>query len=157
MKRNYEITGKNEQLIIDADFSVVECLLNDDHKWGAHVIEQAGEMDWKVKYVQLQSRAFYPSIVFPVNENQFSIFSIIGRHQFLAYRIDRLDTTRIQVVPIGQIPNRVKAISAASLAMMFIIPIVLSPLVWKIYEQTTLRNSKLYLDAFCRYLVKELG
>ena len=157
MEPFYRVYGKNEYAFLHADFSVVECLLQDDRTWGARVLEQSGEYPWQVKLSKIQSAIWVRCGIVPYSARHFIAAGRLGRRAFLGYRIDKQGDDLILVTPQGFIPRWVKLSSAVPLVLMGVFPVVLAPLVWKWHEALTLRRSKLYLPAFCLYLRERLA
>lgn len=157
MKPFVTIFGKSEYAILNADFAVVECLLQDDIKWGAKVLELSGEYGWLVKLVRLQSRGWYSSRILPESPEQFIAHGTIGKRSFLVYKIQRENDDCIRVTPIGYVSLGIKIFMMFVLALLFILPVFLSPLIWKVSELMILRSSRIYLSAFCLYLRKGLS
>lgn len=152
MKPGYTIVGKNEYAELKADFAVVECLLQEDAQWGAKIMELAGKPAWQVKLIRLLNWGWNKSRIIPETTERFIAVGAIGKRTFLTYQIDKLDNSSIQVTPIGFVPRHIKLWTAAILMLAFVVPLLLTPLVWKLHEVSNKRNSKLHLDAFCGYL-----
>lgn len=152
MEPFYTIFGKSEYAVLNADFAVVECLLQDDPKWGANVLEMSGEYDWRVKLLRRQSIGWNSSRIIPETTDHFIAFATIGKRSFLAYQIERESDQNIRVTPIGYVPVGIKVFTAFVLTLLYILPVILSPFIWKLHKIAILRSSKIHLDAFCRYL-----
>ena len=149
MKPTYTIIGYNEYAEVKTDFAVVECLLQDDPRWGAKVMELAGEPKWRVKLVHSLSRGWNASRIVPDTAERFIAVGTIGKRTFLTYQIDKVDDRTIRVTPIGYVPRHIKIWTAMILLVAFVFPVLLAPLVWKLHEVMNQRKSKLHLDAFC--------
>ena len=156
MEPFYTIFGKSEYAEVNADFAQVECLLEEDPKWGANVLEMSGEYNWRVKLTGLQSWGWFSSRVFPQSENQFIAFGVTGQRSFLGYQILKKGDNKIRITPVGYLPKSSKVVMVITLALLCIFPVLLAPFIFKLYEIVILRSSKIYLDAFCRYLYDRL-
>lgn len=153
MNQYYRVFDNSSHAEMTAKFSVVQCLLQDEPRWGADVLEMAGEYPWRVRIIRRQSWGYRASRIYPDTTKRFIAFAPVGKRAYLAYEISKLDEDRIQVMPVGYMPKALKAVNLISLLLLMVIPVLLAPLLWRLYEVTTLRNSRLYLDAFCRMLV----
>lgn len=156
MEPFYKLCGKSEFALVHADFAVIECLLQDDRTWGAKVLEQSGEIPYRVKLVQIQNTIWVRCGIIPQSSEHFIAAGLLGRRSFLAYSIDKQKDGCTRITPTGFIPRWARLFSAVPLALMGVVPVVLSPLIWKWHEALTLRRSKLYLPAFCLYLRERL-
>lgn len=150
MDQFYRVFDNNARAEIMAKFSVVQCLLQDEPRWGADVLEQAGEYQWRVRMIRRQSRRFRVSRIYPDTTERFIAFASVGKRAYLAYEIIMLDEDRIEVVPVGYLPTAFKVTNLVTLLLLMVLPVLLAPLSWRLYEVATLRYSRLYLDAFCR-------
>ncbi|MHC1733393.1 MAG: hypothetical protein AB9888_15350 [Bacteroidales bacterium] len=152
MEPSYTVFDNGEYALVNANFTTVEYLLKNDPKWGANILEMSGEYSWRVKLIQLQSWGWYSSHTISETTNRFITIAAIGQRSFLAYQIQETKNQLVRITPIGYVPIGIKIYTAFLLALFCIFPILLSPLIWKVYQFSILRSSKLYLDAFCRYL-----
>jgi hypothetical protein len=79
-------------------------------------------------------------------------WGLSGKKSFLAYRIERKDTNQVRVTPLAYLDKTRKAALAVPLALIFIVPVLLAPFLWWVYEIQTLRASRVYLPTFGRFL-----
>jgi len=156
MEQFYRVFDNNSRAEMVAKFSVVQCLLQDEPHWGADVLEQAGEYQWRVRMIRRQSWGFRASRIYPDTNERFIAFAPVGKRAYIAYEISKLDEGRIEVVPVGYLPTALKAASLVTLLLLMVLPVLLAPLVWRLHEAATLRYSRLYLDAFCRMVQARL-
>jgi hypothetical protein len=156
MEPFYTIFGKSEYAEVNADYAAVDRLLLDDSRWGANVLEMSGDYNWRVKLARLESWGWFSSRVFPQSDNQFIAFGVTGKRSFLGYQILKKGDNKIRITPVGYLPKRSKVVMVIALALLYILPVLLSPFIFKLYEIVILRSSKIYLDAFCRYLYDRL-
>lgn len=157
MKTTTTISGKNESALMEADFSAVICLLQDDKQWGANVLDLAGEYAWRVRLLRTVASRVRASGICPETSETFTAYGVTGKRSFITYEIQKVDEHSIRITPKGAVPKTFKILSAVALAIPFIIPAALAPLSWKVYNRTILRLSKLYLDAFCRHIQTSLN
>ena len=150
MNQYYRVFDNSSHAEMTAKFSVVQCLLQDESRWGADVLEQAGEYRWRVRLTRRQSRWLRASRIYPETSERFIAFASVGKRANLAYEISKLDEDHIQVVPIGYLPYAYKVASLVVLLLLMVLPALLAPLVWRLHEAATLRYARLYMDAFCR-------
>lgn len=157
MKTITTISGKNESALMEADFAVVVCLLQDDRHWGANLLDLAGEYAWRVKLLRMVTSRVLPSGIRPKTTEAFTAYGVTGKRTFITYEVQKVDDHSIRITPVGYVPRAYKIISTVGLAIPFIIPALLAPLTWKVYNQAILRLSKMYLDVFCRYIENGLN
>jgi len=157
MNQYYRVFDNSSHAEMMAKFSVVQCLLQDEPRWGADVLEMAGEYPWRVLLTRRQSRWLRASRIYPETPERFIAFAPVGKRANLAYEISKLDEDYIQVVPIGYLPYAYKVASLLALLLVMVLPALLAPLVWRLHQAATLRYSRLYLDAFCRMVTQMLG
>jgi hypothetical protein len=136
---------------LNVDFDALRERLQNNREWGADVLEQAGEYRWRVKIARIYSLGIFGSKAVTGGEGCLTACGAIGKHEFIAYRVERLETGVVQVSPLPYIEKRFKITLALGLALLFIVPVIFSPLLWKWYAARTLRNARIYLPAFCRY------
>lgn len=120
---------------------------------GADILQLAGEFEWRVKAARLYSQGFFGARVIDETPDSFIAWGISGNKGCFAYKVERLDVLRIQITPLAYLERRRKIGLGVILALMFVLPVLLSPILWKLYEIQTLRSSRIYLHAFARYLV----
>jgi len=152
MEQFYRVFDNNSRAEMVANFSVVQCLLQDEPHWGADVLDLAGEYRWRVWMIRRRSWGFWASRIYPDTTERFIAFAPLGKRVYLAYEISKLDENRIQVMPVGYLPKALKVASIMSLSLLMVIPVLLAPIIWRAYEIATLRYSRLYLDIFCRLI-----
>lgn len=152
MKTTHTIFGKSEYAVVNIDLEAVKQVLQNNPKWGAEVLERSGEYPMVVKRLRKWKRVWYASGIVESGVDSFVSIEIIGKRSFLSYHIRKEDEHSVRVIPLGYVPKRIKVFTTIVLGLFYILPALLAPLIWKSYELTILRSSKLYLDSFCRYL-----
>lgn len=156
MKTTHTIFGKSEYAVVNVDFDAVKQVLQNNPKWGADVLERSGEYPVVVKRLRKWKRVWYASGIMESAADHFVAIETIGKRSFLTYHIRKEDNHSFRVIPSGYVPKRIKVFTTIMLGLFYVLPALLAPLIWKSYEITILRSSKLYLDSFCRYLQEHL-
>ena len=140
-----------EQVIICADFAVVQMLLQDDQQWGSVVLRKAGVRAW---YDHIASRAgwLFASGIMPENRQSFLAYHRVGKRPVLVYLIERAGEAQIRI-SAASIP--LPALMWFTLIVVGLInPLLLAlALVVKLVKtwQTRQRSLKL-LGVFCDYI-----
>ena len=156
MEPFYTVSGKSEYALVNVELSIVKKLLENDRYWGASTLEMAGEFGWKVLLARLWSGALFSSGIISESTDGFIVYRAFGKQDFLAYRITKESESSVRVTPFGYLPQNSKVWIVIGLAVCFILPVMLSPIIWKSYELSNLRYSRVYQDAFCRYLQDQI-
>lgn len=149
-----EMDKKTTATTISADFEAVRTHLEGNQSWGADLLEQSGASGWRVSAARLFSKGPFGAQVIVESPDQFVAWGITGRKSCLAYRIEREGVERVRVTPLGYLERVRKVMVSMTLALAGIVPVLLSPLIWWLYESQTLRDSQTHLPAFCRLLEK---
>lgn len=147
-----EIQGRNRSASVSADFEAVRAYLQENPCWGAEVIQDAGEYGWRVSAAHKYSKGPFGARLVDEGPDQFIAWGISGKKSCLAYRIEREDEWQIRITPLAYLERTRKITIAVSLALVLIVPVLLSPLLWWMYQAQTLRASRVYLPTFGRYL-----
>lgn len=147
-----DICGNNQSATIATDFDTLRSRLQGTPCWGADVLRLAGEHGWRVATAGRYSKGPFGARVIDVGPDCMIAWGISGKKSFLAYRIEREDANQVLVTPLAYLEGTYKATLAVSLALLFIVPVLLAPLLWWVYQAQTLRASRVYLPTFGRYL-----
>ena len=150
---NYEIQGYFSSAKMTADFSVIQCILQDDRQWAANVLERSAYDPKLCKKVGMINRVF-PSRIFPCSPDNFIALGPIGVTKRLVYQIDRISCESIQITPIPHIESVCKFGTIIFLASLFFIPALLTPIVWQSTNSRNYNLSRFSLKGFCEYLVE---
>ncbi len=150
-----EIQDRNQTATVSADYVAIRSLLQSNPCWGADVLETAGEYHYRVNRARYYSKRKLACRIVDEGDGSCIAWGVTGKKSFLAYRIVCEDDHRLRIVPLAYLEKTRKTAIAVSLAMLFIVPVVFAPLLWKIYESQTLRNSRVNLPTFCRYVLQE--
>lgn len=147
-----EIQNNNQYAVITADLMTCRERLRNNRDWGAETFRLAGEYGWRVKMAKRSSRGPFRSRIIEVGDKSFIAWGITGKKSFLAYQIEPETESTIRIIPLVYLEKQRKTAIAITLAVFFIAPVLLAPLVWWWYEAQIIRASRIYLPAFCRYL-----
>jgi hypothetical protein len=151
-----EINNNNQSATVTTDFDTVHARLQENPGWVVELLENAGEYKCRVNLARRYIKWFGtgPSRAQVVDEGPdcFMIWGITGKGSTLAYRIEREGENRIRVTPLAYMERKGKILLAFALVMIYIVPVLLSPLIWRLHEERTLRASRVYLPTFGRYL-----
>lgn len=147
-----DIQGNNQFAVMTTDFAAVRTRLQENPKWGAEMLRRAGEFDWRVKAAGWYSRGHFGARVIDETPGSFVAWGITGNKQCLAYRIEKQEMGQIRITPLAYLEKRRRIGLAIALLLCFVVPALLSPIAWKLYEIFTLRASRVHLYNFARYL-----
>jgi len=147
-----EIHGNNQSANVTVDFDTLRTHLQGRDVWGADVLRLAGEHGWRVATAGMHSKGPLGAYVIDEGPDSIVAWGVRGKKSFLAYRIERVSVGQVNVTPLSYLESKHKAALAISLALLFILPVLLSPLVWWTYQVQTVRASRVYLPTFGRYL-----
>lgn len=148
-----EISGNNRLAFVSVSFETARHRLEENPFWGAEVLTLSGDYDWQIAAARLYSQGFFGARIIEEKEgNSFIAWGISGHKRCLAYRIRLENQTTLQVVPLEYLEPRRKVGLSIALACAFILPVLISPLIWKLYAMETHRSSRILLPEFCRYL-----
>ncbi len=147
-----EVQDNNRYALVTTDLATCRERLRNDRCWGAETLSIAGEYGWRVEIARASSRSPFSSRVIEDGADSFIVWGITGKKSFLAYRIEPEKDGTIWVIPLAYMEKTRKTAIAITLAIFFIAPVLLAPLIWRWYEAQTIRASRIYLPAFCRYL-----
>lgn len=150
-----DIQGNNQFALVTANMETARDRLRQNPKWGADVLTLAGEYAWRASAARLFATGPFGARVIDEQDGAFIAWGITGRKSCLAYRIRPENETTLRVEPLGYLERRWKIGLSVALACALVIPVLLSPLIWKMYREQTLRASRIYLPALCRYLEED--
>lgn len=147
-----EIHDRNQSATVTADFDAVRTRLQENPCWGAELLQRAGEYGWRVSAARRYSKGPFSSRIIDESPDRLVAWGISGKKSYLAYRIERESKEIIQITPLAYLECTHKTVIAISFALIFIVPVILSPLLWWVYEVQTLRASRVHLPTFSWYL-----
>lgn len=151
----YSVQGYFDHAVLEGDFAVIQCILQDETDWSASVLDCADTKPQIVEWIKVVNR-LNPSHIRPDGPDQFLAVGALGKKQCLAYQVTRQDEAHVRITPVAYLPIKAKIIIAVMLALCYLLPVVFSPLVWRKYEQNNLKLSRYYLHSFCHYLENRL-
>ena len=156
MNANKEMNNAGGSVVINVDFAVAECILQDDSQWGLTVIGKRGNNPLCLKSDCLVIKKWLSSGIIPQSTDHFIAYVNAGFQSFLAYRIDREGEKDIRVFPIEFLSRQEKIHSLISLSIPGILAVCLAPIIWRSHERATKGRSYAYLESFCGYLQDRL-
>ena len=149
-----KIGERNTSASVTAYFDTVRVYLQENPCWGAELLQQAGEYRWRISAARCYSKGPFGSKVIDEDPDCLVAWGVTGRQSSLAYRIEREDDTHIRITPVAYLERTRKSAMVVTLAVLFLLPVILAPLIARWHEVTVLRASRVYLPTFCRYLEK---
>lgn len=157
METLFEIIDNNEYALFKADYSVAQCVLQDSATWGSQTLGKSGVSRWKVKVLLLINLYLFPSKIKPISRNSFLAKSFYLQHMNMAYSITRGEVDKtIIITPISYITPFRKIWFTLFLASLMVLPVLISPFLWKWAENYTYKFSKNHLEKFCLMLQKSI-
>jgi hypothetical protein len=147
------VVGNNDSAIIQADFKTVQEQLKTGREWVAEILQRSGDYPWIVSSARWDSKFVTGGGLVENGEDSFIVWGVMYRKNYIAYQVDRTGEGYIAITPLAYLPKSWKIATAVGLAIFYIVPLVLAPLFWRIYQKKSLRNSKVFLPAFCQYLL----
>jgi hypothetical protein len=154
--KNFEIQGYFEHADFEGDFKSVKELLLANTTWAISVLEGTDVKPRIVEYIRkfsLRDR----SKIKTQKDNSIIAVGPIGKKQCLAYKINANGDAGVTITPIAFLAVKYKIGISIMLTLAYIVPVLLSPLVWRKYAQNNLKLSRYYLTSFCHYLEDRLG
>lgn len=153
--KNFSVHGYFDHAVLQGDFPVIECILQDETDWSARVLSCADTKPRVVEWIRVVSR-LNPSHIRPKSPDKFLAVGSLGKKQCLAYEVTRIDESQVQITPVAYLPIRAKIGIAILLALCYLLPVVFAPFVWRKNAQRNLKLSRYYLNSFCHYLDNRL-
>lgn len=151
-----EIKDKNEFAQIGIDFETAKARLQANPNWGPQVLLGSGEYKWVVVIADIYSARFKVfTHILEESPDAMTVVGVTGKNSNLAYRVERDGQAGIRVTPLAFLDMAFKITTFLSLLLLFILPALLTPLVWRLLEARVQRTSRLHLASFCRYLPQE--
>lgn len=156
MSEMWTMQGKREQALARVGYEEARALLENDPQWGASVLRLAGENARQERWVRQISRGRKGSRVLGRSgAGSFIAWGVVGARSFVAYRVESGEDGWVRVTPLAYLPVGRKVSIALMLALFYVLPVFLSPLVWRKQALQVQRTSRKYLAAFCRCLLGE--
>lgn len=147
MSKLYKIEGENEFAYFRASVNQILQIFQSDPKWAKNFIEMNNDMYGKVVKFDYVSNLAGTKII----EQGNSHFVIRGGQHFF-YRVEAFDANFTRIVPEGRLWAYWKFAVPFGLFMTCVIPVLLTPLVFKLKKKQTFDMSKSYLEPLCRYM-----
>lgn len=147
MSNFYKIEGENEFAYFRADFNRILQIFQSDPKWTKKVVEMNNDIYGKVVKFDLFSNLAGTSIV-ERGETHF----VIRGGQYFFYRVEAVDAKTSRIVPEERLWTYWKIVMPIVLFIWCVVPVVLTPLVFKMRKKQALNMSKTYLKPLCNYI-----
>ena len=151
-----EIYDSNKSATMTADFDTIRSRLQENPGWVAELLENAGENGQRVnlarRYIRWYGIGSSGAQIISEGMDCFKVWGLSGKGSTLAYQIERKGENRIRITPLAFMERKGKILLAVALVLIYILPVLLSPLIWRLNEARTLRASRVYLPTFVRYL-----
>lgn len=133
--------------LVDADYSTVQCLLQDDTTWGVETLRLAGLPSWLTQTFSWAGW-LYPAKMVPRSRQMF--WAQLGvKRPVLAYRIERAADNRVRIIPSAPIGARGRWMLMLGMG-------VLMPVLLMASNRQVRQRSASMLPAFCQYLQSRL-
>ncbi len=137
--------------IVHCNFSTLACWLQDTKSWPMEMVLEAGEKFSYAKQAGTCSRGFLGPSIIPVDDRCFRVVAFLNFRDWVGFELSRKENA-VQVAPYTHIPWQRVAFYLVLLLSLGGWPILLFPLFMISAKLWTERLSRLYLEAFCRYV-----
>ncbi len=144
----YELDHQHHAALVKADFSVVQCLLQDDAAWGVETLRLAGIPEWICNMFAWAGK-LYPARMLPGIRAMFWAQFGVGRRPALAYRIERVADDCIRITPTAPVTPGWNWLLLVGLGLLM--PVLLHARSRQVRE----RSARM-MPAFCQYLLARL-
>lgn len=148
MSNFYKIEGENEFAWFRANVETLHRILDGDRLWALRMQEK-GIPDRYGGYWQVSRRAaIFPSKI----EKRGQDFFIARGTLHFCYHVEAYDENISKIIPLGNMSLGRKITVPLELLLIFIFPVIFTPLVYLYWNWEIKRHSKDKLPAFCNYL-----
>jgi hypothetical protein len=147
----YKIEGQNDNALVNANFDSICRLLAEDRQWGTHVLQMANTNAVSVAFSKAYGSVLGSSVI-RAGPGYMLIKGTAGKRNRLLYRLEALDGAITRITPEGRADGYFRVIVPVGLLCMGILPVVLTPLLYKLRAHNMRYFSARHLSAFCRYL-----
>jgi len=154
--KQFTIQGYFESAKFTCDLQTIRKVLEGSSTWAAGVLEHADTKRRIVEAIQRYNRC-RPCRVIKAKNHSLIAVAPVGKKQCLAYRLEADHGSNVRITPLPFLVVKDKVGIAFMLTLAFVLPVLLSPFVWRRYEQNNLRMSRYYLISFCHYLESRLS
>lgn len=148
MSNNYKIEGENEFAYFRANVNQLRQILDGDRLWAVRMMQK--DSSWTLGgFWQVSRRA----MIFPskIEEHGEHYFRARGT-QYFCYQVEAVNENLSRIVPLGNMSLGRKIAVPCELLLIFILPVIFTPLAYLIWNWEIKRQSKDKLRAFCNYL-----
>ena len=147
MSNFYKIEGENELAYFRANFNQILQIFESDPSWFKNLVELNNDTYGKVVKFDFVNSLAGTNIV----ERGDTHFVIRGGQHFF-YRVEAVDANTSRIVPVERLWGYLKFVIPIALVIWCVIPVVLTPLIYKLRQKQALNMSKHYLNPLCKYL-----
>lgn len=148
MSANYKIEGENDFAYFRASSAKLRQIFESDRRWAKNFVEMEGDIYGKVIKFDLVSSAAGGVNIIEQSDTHF----VIRGGQYFFYRVKAVDANTSRILPEGRLWGYWKYIIPIVLLIWCVIPVVLTPLIYKLRQKQALQMSKHYLKPLCTYL-----
>ncbi|GAB4326037.1 MAG: hypothetical protein Kow0074_20160 [Candidatus Zixiibacteriota bacterium] len=147
----YEISGQSESAVVNVSLEFIREQLKSDGQWAANVLAAADRSGARVAYAKAYGSVLGATFI-EDTPDCILVRGASGKNTRLMYRVERIDDQSSRVLPEGKVEGPAKIVIPLALLFFCIIPVLLTPLVYKARASSMRRFSAKYLEAFCLYL-----
>ncbi len=147
MSNLYKIESENAFAYFTANLGQLRQIFESDPNWVGGVMELAGHYAIS-KGMQSFRNSLWGSKVEEQGEGYFEVRGTVSMY----YRVEAVSETVSRILPIGNLPTVLKVAIPFQLALVCILPVVLTPLIYKLQKNKILWSSKAHIEPLCQYL-----
>lgn len=147
MSKLYKIEGENEFAYFNANFNQLRQIFESDPNWVGGVMELAEHYAIS-KGMQSFRNSLWGSKVEEQGNGYFEVRGTVSMY----YRAEAVSDAVSRIIPIGKLPTVLKVVIPFQLALVCILPVVLTPLIYKLQKNKILWSSKAHIEPLCQYL-----
>ena len=147
MSNFYKIEGANEFAYFRCNFNQLRQIFESDSNWVSGVMEIFGHFGI-TKGMQKFRNSLFGCAVEEQGQNYFIVRGTVSFY----YKIEAVNKDVSRIVPIGRLPTAIKIAIPFGLVLICIVPVVLTPLFYKVRKNRIENWSKIHLPALCQYL-----
>lgn len=150
MSNSYKIEGENEFAYFRANINQLRRILDGDRLWALQMMQKYGSGKLGGLWQVSRRALFFPSKIEKHGENYFRVRGT----QYFCYQIEAVNESVSRIIPLGNMSLGRKFAVPCELLLIFVFPVVFTPLAYLIWNWEIKRQSKDKLRAFCNYLEK---
>lgn len=148
MSNYYKIEGENEFAYFRANVNQLRQALDGDRLWAVRMMETGIPFELG-RYWEVTRRA----LLCPSKIEKHGEYFFRGRGTlYFCYQVEAVGDNVSRIVPLGNMSLGRKIAMPCALLLIFVLPVVFTPLFYLYWNWETKRHSKDKLRAFCHYL-----